>query len=100
MAKYVSVPVEVEAIRFTGGAENAREIQEWINEHGGGSITHAMPVPGGSTFEEAVEHLIVRQTYGFEKSIVTVGEVIFIKDTGELESWDGDFFHYKFVKKE
>lgn len=33
--KYVSRPVEIEAVQFTGSVENAYEIIEWINENGG-----------------------------------------------------------------
>lgn len=85
---YTKLPVDVEAVEFTGGEENGREIQEWINGNKGNSLW--MPI-GSSMVQRDGEEVATPRPENIR--VGTPGGVVRV-EIGEfiIKGVEGEFY--------
>lgn len=85
---YTKLPVDVEAVEFTGGEENGREIQDWINGNKGNSLW--MPI-GSSMVQRDGEEVATPRPENIR--VGTPGGVVRV-EIGEfiIKGVEGEFY--------
>lgn len=101
MEKYRQKTIRVEAVQFTGGAEQANQIIEWVYNNSDANARWAEAHPGWSspdgTYGASPERILIFSDLSTVTAVV--GQWIVLNEAEQFFVYENNIFHQRFVKE-